>query len=126
VRNLIGCHDVAGEVLRDLALGGGGQPRDDEPRARHPRRVGRGSPRDRRTHQRRGARDSELDALRRELAAKTVECTVLRRQLDAAATTIAALYHDNVALHDEAAGHGGATVLALPAPNQTRERPRKW
>jgi hypothetical protein len=49
-----------------------------------------GSPQKRRTH-----------PLRADLAARTRECTQLRHQLDAAATAIAALHHDNTLLRQE-------------------------
>jgi hypothetical protein len=60
-------------------------------------------------------RDSAIDELRRKLAAKTVECTLLERRLDAAATAIAALHHDNSALLDELSRYRGATVVPLRA-----------
>jgi hypothetical protein len=46
-------------------------------------------------------KNDELTTLRADLAAKTRECTQLRRQLDAAATAIAALHHDSTLLRQE-------------------------
>lgn len=52
-------------------------------------------------------KNDELATLRTDLAARTRECTQLRHQLDAAATAIAALHHDNTLLRQELdhAGH---------------------
>jgi hypothetical protein len=52
-------------------------------------------------------KNDELTTLRTDLAARTRECTQLRHQLDAAATAIAALHHDNALLRQELhhAGH---------------------
>jgi hypothetical protein len=52
-------------------------------------------------------------AVRAELAARIRECTQLRRQLDAAATAIAALHHDNILLRQEFDHHD--RVVALDA-----------
>ena len=60
-------------------------------------------------------RDGTIEDLRRRLADKTIECTLLQRRLDAAATAIAALHHDNSALQDELTRHHGATVVPLRA-----------
>ena len=46
-------------------------------------------------------KNDELATLRADLAARTRECTQLRHQLDAAATAIAALHHDNTLLRQE-------------------------
>ena len=46
-------------------------------------------------------KNDELATLRTELASRTRECTQLRHQLDAAATAIAALHHDNTLLRQE-------------------------
>ncbi len=46
-------------------------------------------------------KNDELATLRAALAAKTRECTELARRLDAAATAIAALHHDNTLLRQE-------------------------
>lgn len=51
----------------------------------------------------------ELLQIRAELAAKTRECTQLHQRLDAAATAIAALHHDNTLLRQEL-DHTGAAV----------------
>lgn len=57
-------------------------------------------------------RDEDIAELKRKLADKTRECTTLQRRLDAAATAIAALHHDNTLLREELAAHG-ATVIPL-------------
>jgi hypothetical protein len=54
----------------------------------------------RRRTQGEASRDTELDELGVKLRKKTQECTELRRKLDAAATVIAALHHDNQALRE--------------------------
>lgn len=46
-------------------------------------------------------KNDELTTLRTKLADKTRECTELHHQLDAAATAIGALYHDNTLLRQE-------------------------
>jgi hypothetical protein len=43
----------------------------------------------------------EITELRTKLAERIRECTNLQRQLDAAATAIAALHHDNILLRQE-------------------------
>ncbi|TMR93052.1 hypothetical protein [Nonomuraea basaltis] len=53
--------------------------------------------------------------LKRKLADKTRECGTLQRSLDAAATAIAALHHDNTLLREELAARGG-TVVPLHRP----------
>ncbi len=57
-------------------------------------------------------RDTELTQLRRKLTNKTDKCSELQHQLDAAATVIAALHHDNAALRDELDRHQ-STVMPL-------------
>lgn len=57
-------------------------------------------------------RDNEIQDLRRKLADKTRECTILQRRLDAAATAIAALHHDNTLLREDLAVRGG-TITPL-------------
>jgi chromosome segregation ATPase len=57
-------------------------------------------------------RDADLAALSKKLKDKTRECTELQQRLDAAATVIAALHHDNQALREELTRHGG-TVISL-------------
>ncbi|MEV0712717.1 hypothetical protein [Nocardia aurea] len=72
-------------------------------------------------------KNDELTALRADLATKTRACTKLIQQLDAAATVIAALHHDNtllrqelsqcgaiVALDTHRANHGAVSVEATP------------
>ncbi|RFZ10396.1 hypothetical protein DSM43518_02310 [Mycobacterium marinum] len=56
-------------------------------------------------------KNDELTALHADLAARTRACTKLAQQLDAAATVIAALHHDNTLLRQEL-GHR-AEVIAL-------------
>ena len=58
-------------------------------------------------------KNDELTTLRDDLAAKTRECTKLSHQLDAAATVIAALHHDNTLLRQELGQHG--EIIALNA-----------
>ncbi|RSM68962.1 hypothetical protein DL991_40880 [Amycolatopsis sp. WAC 01375] len=54
----------------------------------------------------------ELEEVRRQLATQIRECTDLKRQLDAAATAIAALHHDNTLLRQAHAQHGSLTDLS--------------
>lgn len=54
-------------------------------------------------------KNDELTQLRAKLADKTCENTKLHHQLDAAATAIAALHHDNTLLRQEI-GRGGQVV----------------
>ncbi|MGW4241180.1 hypothetical protein [Nocardia sp. NPDC004722] len=68
------------------------------------------------------AHDAEVAVLRTELATKTTENTRLRRQLDAAATVIAALHHENNVLRAHLAQHG--TVVPLNAGRFTE--PDQW
>jgi hypothetical protein len=51
-------------------------------------------------------KNDQLETLRRKLADKTRECTELHLRLDAAATAIAALHHDNVLLRQELTERG--------------------
>jgi hypothetical protein len=55
--------------------------------------------------------DDETNALRASLAKKNDECADLRRRLDAAATVIATLHHENSALRQKLVRNG--TVVAL-------------
>jgi chromosome segregation ATPase len=55
----------------------------------------------RRHDSRRGTLNDELTQLRAKLADRARECTQLNRRLDAAATAIAALHHDNTLLRQE-------------------------
>lgn len=57
-------------------------------------------------------RDEEIRELRRKLAQAKTANTVLQRRLDAAATAIGALHHDNTLLRQELAEPGG-TVTPL-------------
>src|SRR5262249_8772873 len=81
--------------------GGGPQPRDHEPGtailADWNTRIAACdgfTPREAR-------KNDEVATLRAALAAKTRECTELARRLDAAATAIAALHHDNTLMRQE-------------------------
>ena len=56
-------------------------------------------------------KNDELATLRTKLADKTRECTELHHQLDAAATAIAALHHDNILLRQELEQGGQLAVL---------------
>ena len=60
-------------------------------------------------------RDEEISELRCKLAEKTRECTTLQHRLDAAATAIAALHHDNTLLREDLARSGGK-VIPLHGP----------
>jgi hypothetical protein len=60
-------------------------------------------------------KNDELATLRAALAAKTRECTELARRLDAAATAIAALHHDNTLLRQEL-DHRGQLVSLSSRP----------
>ncbi|MCX4744513.1 hypothetical protein OG455_03090 [Kitasatospora sp. NBC_01287] len=59
-------------------------------------------------------RDDEIAQLRRKLAEKTHECALANRRLEAAATAIAALHHDNTQLRQELAASGGRVALLHP------------
>ncbi|MYV97647.1 hypothetical protein GT354_05025 [Streptomyces sp. SID3343] len=56
-------------------------------------------------------RDAELHTVKRALKGAKRTRTELLRRLDAAATVIAALHHDNTALRAELAAQGTVTVL---------------
>lgn len=56
-------------------------------------------------------RNDEITTLRAKLADKTRECTQLHHQLDAAATAIAALHHDNTLLRQELDQRGRLVAL---------------
>ncbi|MBX9978192.1 hypothetical protein [Mycobacterium gordonae] len=58
-------------------------------------------------------KNDELCTLRGKLADKTRECTDLHRQLDAAATAIAALHHDNTLLRQELDQHGRLVAMKV-------------
>ncbi|MFJ1709568.1 hypothetical protein [Kitasatospora sp. NPDC088346] len=69
-------------------------------------------------------RDEEITRLRRMLAEKTRECTLLSRRLDAAATAIAALHHDSTLLRQELAAAGGCVIPLRPtATTGAKTRP---
>jgi hypothetical protein len=55
--------------------------------------------------------DDELNEPRAELKKIKRERTQLQGRLDASATVIAALHHDNAALHEELDGHGAVVAL---------------
>jgi hypothetical protein len=63
-------------------------------------------------------RDEEIVQLRARLAGKTRECTEFRKQLQAAATAIAALHHDNTLLRQDLEQSG--EIISLD------ERRRIW
>jgi uncharacterized protein YlxW (UPF0749 family) len=56
-------------------------------------------------------RDDKLQELRAELKHLKRERTQLQGRLDASATVIAALHHDNTALRDELNGRGSVVTL---------------
>jgi hypothetical protein len=60
-------------------------------------------------------KNDEIATLRAALAAKTRECTELARRLDAAATAIAALHHDNTLLRQELDHRGQVVGLSSRA-----------
>lgn len=53
----------------------------------------------------------ETNTLRTDMAKKTEECTNLRKRLDAAATVIATLHHENIALRAQLARQGSVIQL---------------
>lgn len=59
-------------------------------------------------------KNDELTALRTELADKTRDCAALHHQLDAVATPIATLHHDNVLLRQELEQRGHLGALHSP------------
>ena len=58
-------------------------------------------------------KNDEITTLRGKLADKTRECTQLHHQLDAAATAIAALHHDNTLLRQELDQRGRVVALRV-------------
>ncbi|MEV7190163.1 hypothetical protein, partial [Kitasatospora sp. NPDC093102] len=68
-------------------------------------------------------RDAAIAELKRRLAAKTQECTLLTKKLAAAATAIAALHHDNEALRQQLA-RGQATTVSPIRPRRGSENSR--
>ncbi|MET8831603.1 hypothetical protein ABZX40_38000 [Streptomyces sp. NPDC004610] len=71
-------------------------------------------------------RDDELQELRVEVRTLKRERTQLQGRLDASATVIAALHHDNAALRDQLAGQGAVVALhghrASTRPEATGQR----
>ena len=67
-------------------------------------------------------KNDEVATLRKKLEDKTRECTQLHHRLDAAATAIAALHHDNVLLRQELAQRGQLVALrghrSHPGPDE--------
>ncbi|MFJ6623093.1 hypothetical protein ACIQOW_36660 [Kitasatospora sp. NPDC091335] len=55
-------------------------------------------------------RDSEISQLQDDLCKKTQKITELQRKLDAAATVIGALHHENKALREHIASRGGSVI----------------
>ncbi|WP_327161940.1 hypothetical protein [Streptomyces zaomyceticus] len=66
-------------------------------------------------------RDATITDLKKRLAKKTQECTVLENKLRAAQTAIAALFHDNQALRQQLDNDASATVSRL-RPRAPRQR----
>jgi len=58
-------------------------------------------------------KSDEVATLRKKLEDKTRECTELHHRLDAAATAIAALHHDNVLLRQELNASGQLIALQV-------------
>lgn len=67
-------------------------------------------------------RDAELAELTRRLAVKARECTQLQAKLDASATVIAALHHDNIALAAELARLGASVIVPLRRATDSPKR----
>ncbi|MEV0613469.1 hypothetical protein AB0I81_09100 [Nonomuraea sp. NPDC050404] len=68
-------------------------------------------------------RDDEIADLKRKLADKTRECGTLQRSLDAAATAIAALHHDNTLLRQDLAARSGTVTSLHRSRGQEHDRP---
>lgn len=66
-------------------------------------------------------RDATISDLKKRLAKKTQECTVLENKLRAAQTAIAALFHDNQALRQQLDNDASVTVSRL-RPRAPRQR----
>jgi hypothetical protein len=58
-------------------------------------------------------KNDELATLRKKLADKIRECTELHHRLDAAATAIVALHHDNVLLRQDLNARGQLIALQV-------------
>ncbi|WP_405768025.1 hypothetical protein [Streptomyces sp. NBC_01538] len=65
-------------------------------------------------------RDATIDDLKKRLAKKTQECTLLENKLKAARTAIAALFHDNEALRQQL-GKGVSTTVTPIRPRGPRQ-----
>lgn len=67
-------------------------------------------------------RDATIADLKKRLTAKTQDCTLLKKKLEAAHTAIAALYHDNEALRQQLDKDASTTVAPLRrrGPRQRR------
>ncbi|MGC0422776.1 hypothetical protein [Embleya sp. AB8] len=63
--------------------------------------------------------DDELQSLRRVLSEVKRERTELQQRLDAAATVIAAIHHDNTALREELTDRGGSVIALGGRPPET-------
>lgn len=66
-------------------------------------------------------RDAAIIELKRRLTKKTQECTLLENKLKAAASAIAALYHDNEALRQQLTRDGSASLTPI-RPRGPRQR----
>ncbi|MFI1338598.1 hypothetical protein ACH4U7_52935 [Streptomyces sp. NPDC020845] len=67
-------------------------------------------------------RDATIEALKKRLAKKTRDCTLLEKKLKAAQTAIAALYHDNQALRQQLDKDASARVSPLRPRGSQRRR----
>ncbi|RSN61513.1 hypothetical protein DMH01_14710 [Amycolatopsis sp. WAC 04182] len=67
----------------------------------------------------------ELKETRRQLAAQIRKCTDLTRQLDAAATAIAALHHDNTLLRQQHARNGSLADISQHRREQKQPEPSR-
>ncbi len=67
-------------------------------------------------------KNDELVTLRTKLADKTRECTELHHRLDAAATAIAALHHDNTLLRQQLDHSGQLVSLGTRRSGRTRNQ----
>ncbi|GAA2333061.1 hypothetical protein OKJ48_24080 [Streptomyces kunmingensis] len=67
-------------------------------------------------------RDAAIADLKKRLTKKTQECTLLENKLKAAATAIAALYHDNEALRQQLNRNVSASVTPIRPRGPQRRR----
>ncbi|MDX3577714.1 MULTISPECIES: hypothetical protein [Streptomyces] len=67
-------------------------------------------------------RDATIEALKKRLAKKTRDCTLLEKKLKAAQTAIAALYHDNQALRQQLDKDASVRVSPLRPRGSQRRR----